>query len=196
MNSGAAGWVAAMAGRTATVSGICGPWGCAQSWGTHTVRHFPKYPEGVQPLKLAGKSGPGAADLTGTDPPEQPAAASTATAASAAHHCSQRREVCSPDAGADRMSAMVNACRTRAVRCGAAAPAPVIGSPASYCSAAGQPGTRAERPVAGPAATSRGLTVGQLGTTVGPHVVHPAGQPTRHRTQRKAHGLTLSRQNA
>jgi len=78
------------------------------------VRHSPKCPEGVQPVNLVGKSARGAGDLPETGPPPQPAAASTATAASAAHNLGQRFEFRSPDAGADRMPAMVTiSCRTR-----------------------------------------------------------------------------------
>ena len=139
MNSGAAGWVAAMAGTTATSSGICGPWGCAQSWGTHTVRHFPPYPPGAQGVNVVPNSARGAGDLPETDPLPQPAAASTATAASAAHNLGQRFEFRSPDAGADRMPAMVTiSCRTPVTSYRAQPhPARVIGSPINYCSATG-----------------------------------------------------------
>ena len=113
MNSGAAGWVVAVAGRSATSSGIFGPWGCAQSWGTHTVRHCPGCPWGAQLSQVVPNSAGGAGGLrAGDDLPPQPAAVSTATAASAAHHRSQRREGRSPDAGAVRMPAMLtSSCR-------------------------------------------------------------------------------------
>jgi hypothetical protein len=112
MNSGAARWAAAVAGRTATSSGICGPWGCAQSWGTHTVRHSPKCPDGVQPVNLVGKNGRGAGVLPETDPPTQPAATSTTTATTSAAHQGQRLAYRSPDAArAERTPAMVTISR-------------------------------------------------------------------------------------
>jgi hypothetical protein len=143
MNSGAARWVAAVAGSSATSSGIWGPWGCAQSWGTHTVRHFPKYPLGWQIVSLVVNSARDDGGLPEPDPPPQPAAASTTSAAaSAARHRGQRSDSRSPrTTWAERTLAMVTiSCRTRAWRTPGRSHARPrhMGSPISDVSPAGQ----------------------------------------------------------
>src|SRR6516164_7381803 len=144
-NSGAAGWVAAVAGKTATSSGIWGPCGCAQSSGTHTVRHFPKCPEGVQPRHAAGNSARCDGDRPGTGPLPQPAATSTATAASAAHHRAphhggQRLDFRRLDAARAKLTlAMaIISCHTRGEPPGAATPG--LGTPARLLAMVCQPG--------------------------------------------------------
>ena len=141
--AGPRGRVLAVAGRTATSSGIFGPYGCAQSWGTHTVRHFPGCPEGARVLQVVPNSARGTGGLRGTEnPPPQPAAASTTTATSTAHNQGQRRELGSPDAArAERMPAMVTTfCRTHGWRANGRSHTPrwVIGSPGNYGSATRQ----------------------------------------------------------